>query len=79
MLFFKGYNRVFVNNYVMNLISKCINPKGQMALFEFWSWSHFLSLHPNFLIILGLVLLFEIYLDMKIFSKIICRFEDIRV
>ena len=25
-------------------------PKGQMMFFEFWSRSHFLSLHPNFFI-----------------------------
>ena len=40
-----------------------------MVFFEFWLRSHFLSLHPNFFILLELSLLFEIYPSMQIFLK----------
>ena len=39
-------------------------------------WNDFVA---NFLIFLGLVLLFEIYLVCKFFFKIIYKFGDIRV
>ena len=48
-----------------NLFIFFLTPKGQIMFFEFWSRSHFLSLHPNFLISLVLVPLFEIYLVMQ--------------
>ena len=50
-----------------------------MVFFEFWSGFHFLSLHPNFLLFLGLEHVFEIYPGMYFFFKIICRVGDISV
>ena len=41
-----------------------ITSKGLMVFFEFWSGSYQMSLEPNSLIFLGLILLFEIYMGM---------------
>ena len=53
--------------------------EGLMVFFEFWSGSYGMSLKPKNFIFLGLILVFEIYLRMKFFFKIICRFGDIKV
>ena len=50
-----------------------LTPKGQMVFFEFWSRSHGMSIHPNFLMFLRLVLLFEIYVNL--FSKLFVGLE----
>ena len=44
-----------------------LNPKNIWYFLNFGQGLHFLSLHPIFLIFLGLFLLFEIYLSMKYF------------
>ena len=46
---------------------------------KFWSGLYAMSLQSNFFIFVRLILLFDIYLDMLFFSKIICRFGDISV
>ena len=59
-------------------ITFTLTPKGEMVFFEFWSGSHFLSLHPNFWKFLGLILIFEIYLSMKYLFKIIWRCKGVK-
>ena len=50
-----------------------------MVFFEFRSRSCGMSLEPKFFILLGLILLFEIYLRLHFYKKIIYRFGDIRM
>ena len=51
-----------------------LTPKGQMVFFKFWAGSHGMSFTANFFDILGLVLLFEIYL-IPLISKSTNNFE----
>ena len=65
------------NVFLLSTLSDPLTPKGQMVVFEFLSGSHFLSLHLTFLIFLGLVILFDIYLDMYFFFPNV--FENLEI
>ena len=47
-----------------------LTPKRQMVFIEFWSRSHFLSLHPIFLIFLGLFYSLRSIQACNFFSKL---------
>ena len=63
MLVFVFWSSLYRMSFDWNFLSfLSLIPKELIAILEFWSRSYGMSLEPIFFILLGLILLFEIYL-----------------